>query len=134
MLATLVTASMPSPANGMFVLELDGELMVESSRPTAVFETTLPIRWYLPRDDVPAWTSSTVRTLSRNARSRVSHGSIPRESVASCTAMFLDLSRPDSGEPPHRRTRRLLQSRVDLIVDGERQRRPFTPWSLDVRA
>jgi uncharacterized protein (DUF427 family) len=27
-----------------------------------------------------------------------------------------------------------FNERVDLVVDGERLRRPFTPWSLDVRA
>ena len=27
-----------------------------------------------------------------------------------------------------------FNERVDLTVDGERQQRPFTPWSLDVRA
>ena len=27
-----------------------------------------------------------------------------------------------------------FNERVDLVVDGERLRRPFTPWSLDARA
>ncbi len=27
-----------------------------------------------------------------------------------------------------------FNERVDLVVDGERLKRPFTPWSLDVRA
>ncbi|MFN2504943.1 MAG: DUF427 domain-containing protein [Acidimicrobiales bacterium] len=27
-----------------------------------------------------------------------------------------------------------FNERVDLVVDGERLRRPFTPWSRDVRA
>ncbi len=27
-----------------------------------------------------------------------------------------------------------FNERVDLVVDGERLERPFTPWSLDVRA
>lgn len=32
----------------------DGELVARSARPLAVFETSLPVRWYLPREDVPA--------------------------------------------------------------------------------
>jgi uncharacterized protein (DUF427 family) len=33
-------------------VELDGELIAESSRPQVVFETMLPVRWYLPREDL----------------------------------------------------------------------------------
>jgi uncharacterized protein (DUF427 family) len=33
-------------------IELDGELLAESSRPHMVFETSLPVRFYLPRADV----------------------------------------------------------------------------------
>jgi uncharacterized protein (DUF427 family) len=33
-------------------VELDGVLLAESSRPHVVFETSLPARWYLPREDV----------------------------------------------------------------------------------
>jgi uncharacterized protein (DUF427 family) len=33
-------------------IELDGELLAESNRPHLVFETSLPIRFYIPREDV----------------------------------------------------------------------------------
>jgi uncharacterized protein (DUF427 family) len=33
-------------------VELDGRLLAESRRPKALFETDLPVRYYLPRDDV----------------------------------------------------------------------------------
>jgi uncharacterized protein (DUF427 family) len=33
-------------------VELDGELLADSRRPTVVFETGLPTRYYLPREDV----------------------------------------------------------------------------------
>jgi uncharacterized protein (DUF427 family) len=35
-------------------LELDGQVLAESSRPRLLFETLLPIRFYLPRQDVLA--------------------------------------------------------------------------------
>jgi len=31
---------------------IDGELVAETTRPRAVFETGLPVRWYIPADDV----------------------------------------------------------------------------------
>ena len=33
-------------------IELDGQVLAESSAPTLVFETNLPTRFYLPRQDV----------------------------------------------------------------------------------
>ena len=33
-------------------VELDGKVLAESDRPTLVFETNLPVRYYLPREDV----------------------------------------------------------------------------------
>lgn len=33
-------------------VRIDGELAARSTGPTAVFETSLPVRWYLPREDV----------------------------------------------------------------------------------
>jgi uncharacterized protein (DUF427 family) len=33
-------------------IELDGEVIAETTRPTLVFETSLPVRFYLPREDV----------------------------------------------------------------------------------
>jgi uncharacterized protein (DUF427 family) len=34
------------------VVELDGMVLAESRRPMALYETLLPTRWYLPREDV----------------------------------------------------------------------------------
>ena len=34
------------------LVELDGVVLAESRRPVALFETSLPTRWYLPREDV----------------------------------------------------------------------------------
>ena len=31
---------------------LDGEVLAETSRPVVIFETGLPARWYMPREDV----------------------------------------------------------------------------------
>ena len=33
-------------------IELDGEVLAETDRPTLVFETNIPVRYYLPREDV----------------------------------------------------------------------------------
>jgi uncharacterized protein (DUF427 family) len=42
------------PSSRHVRVELDGVLIAESSRPTLVFETSLPTRFYLPREDIVA--------------------------------------------------------------------------------
>ena len=36
-------------------ISLDGELLAETDRAVALFESNLPPRWYIPREDVVAW-------------------------------------------------------------------------------
>jgi len=115
-------------------VELDGELLAESNRPTALFETTLPTRWYLPREDL--------RPELLKHSETVSHcpfkGVATFYSVRAGGTLHQDLawSYPDPilENPRIADLVAFFNERVDLVIDGERQRRPFTPWSLDVGA
>src|SRR5579884_1898999 len=42
------------PSSRHVRVSLDGELLAESTRAMALFESNLPVRWYLPREDVLA--------------------------------------------------------------------------------
>lgn len=42
------------PVDRTVRVEVDGEVVAESSRPVLLTETNLPDRWYLPREDVHA--------------------------------------------------------------------------------
>jgi uncharacterized protein (DUF427 family) len=42
------------PTARLVRIALNGELLAESRRAHALFETALPTRWYLPREDVRA--------------------------------------------------------------------------------
>ncbi len=42
------------PSSRTVKVSLDGVVLAESSRPMAVFETNLPTRWYLPKEDIAA--------------------------------------------------------------------------------
>ena len=115
-------------------VELDGVLLAESRRPTALFETTLPTRWYLPREDV--------RMDLLEPSDTVSH--CPFKGVAQFFSMRvageLHRDRAWSYPEPILENPRIaglmafFNEHVDLVVDGERLPRPFTPWSLDARA
>ncbi|HEV7469329.1 MAG TPA: DUF427 domain-containing protein [Pseudonocardia sp.] len=116
------------PSSRRVRVELDGHLLAESRRPLLLFETGLPVRYYLPPDDV-------VAELLPNETVSV----CPYKGVATWWAARVgdrvveDLvwSYP-TPIPENPRIAGLLcfrNERVDLIVDGERQERPVTPWS-----
>ena len=117
-----------APSSRHVRVELDGQLLAESTRPTLLFETTLPPRYYLPPEDV-------VAELLPTSTSSV----CPYKGVASWWSVRLgdrvveDLvwSYP-SPIPENPRIAGLMcfyNEKVDLVVDGERLERPVTPWS-----
>lgn len=115
-------------------VELDGELLAESRRPLALFESGLPTRWYLPAEDVRQELLEPSDTRTRCPYK----GAARFFSVRLGDELDRDLawSYPDP-IPENPRIADLIaffNERVDLVVDGERLKRPFTPWSLDVRA
>jgi uncharacterized protein (DUF427 family) len=109
-------------------LELDGVVLAESTRPTMLFETLLPARFYLPADDVR------VELVPSATRTRCAY-----KGEASYSLVVLpDRTVPDlvwsypQPEPESAGVRDLLcffDERVDVVVDGERRPRPRTPWS-----
>lgn len=115
-------------------ISLDGELLAESRRAVALFETGLPPRWYLPREDVVAELE-------------------PSETITHCPykgqASYRSLRLPDGAteadliwtyEEPLAEVGRIagllcfFNERIDLELDGELQERPDTPWRHGVRS
>ncbi|HET8976507.1 MAG TPA: DUF427 domain-containing protein [Solirubrobacteraceae bacterium] len=105
-------------------VSLDGQLLAETRRAVALFESNLPPRWYIPREDVVAELT-------------------PSDTVTRCpykgTAAYYSV---DGGEDviwyyeqPHDEVGRIAgllcfyNERVDLELDGELQERPESPFS-----
>jgi uncharacterized protein (DUF427 family) len=105
-------------------VERAGQLLADSSRPMLLFETALPIRFYLPREDadMSLLTPSDRRTIC------------PYKGVASYFSVRVDGREvPDlvwTYEDPLPDARQLAgllcfyDERVDVTVDGERRERP----------
>lgn len=109
-------------------LELDGQVLAESARPMLLFETMLPVRYYLPREDIRAGLSPSSRRTYCAYKGQASYWSV----TAGGRAV------PDIAwayqEPLHdaaqvRGLVAFFDERVDVVVDGERRERPITPWS-----
>jgi uncharacterized protein (DUF427 family) len=113
---------------------LDGEVLAETDRAMALFETNLPARWYIPREDVRAQLE-------------------PSATVTRCpykgTASYYSVTPADGGdgkdliwyyESPLAEVGRIAEllcffnEKVDIELDGERQERPESPWSRRVRS
>lgn len=109
-------------------LEVDGTVLAESSRPTLLFETMLPTPCYLPREDVR------VDLAQSPTRSWCDYkGEASCLSPAVGDRMVSDLAwtyeRPRPEVAKVRDLVCFLDERVDVVLDGERQARPMTPWS-----
>jgi uncharacterized protein (DUF427 family) len=109
-------------------VEVDGVLVAESSRPLLLFETTLPVRYYLPVEDVRV---ELVQSPTRSECPYKGHATWWSARIGDGLAEDVAWSYP-SPVPENPRIAGLIcfrNERVDLTVDGERLERPVTPWS-----
>lgn len=110
---------------------VDGEVVAETQRPRLLFETGLPVRYYIPRLDVRMDllepTDSTTRCPYKGVASywSVRAGGTAHKDLA----WSYPLPIPEC--PKIENLIAFYNERVDLEVDGERLERPRTPWSLD---
>ena len=102
-----------------------GDRVANSVRPLLLFETSLPVRYYLPPADVRTDLFTASDTVTRcpwkGVARYLSHPDVP--DVA--------WSYPDP-IPENPKIRDLVcfyNERVDLVIDGVRQERPRTPFS-----
>jgi uncharacterized protein (DUF427 family) len=106
-------------------IELDGRLLAESHHPTLLFETLLPTRYYLPRQDVKIALADS-NTISYCAyKGRASYYSLP-DGPADLAWSYHD---PLQDAGPVRGLICFFDERVDVTVDGVLRERPVTPWS-----
>lgn len=110
-------------------ISLDGDLLAETRRSIALFESNLPPRWYMPREDVIAEIEPS-ETVTRCPYK----GSAGYYSVSGVKDLIWCYDEP---LPEVGRIRGLLcffNERIDIELDGELQERPKTPWSRTLRS
>jgi uncharacterized protein (DUF427 family) len=106
-------------------VSVGGEVIAESERPLALFETGLPTRWYFPREDVRLDMLAPSDTHTGCAyKGFASYWSVgPEDDVV----WSYPEPRPDAERI--RDHLAFFNERVDIEVDGELQERPVTQWS-----
>jgi uncharacterized protein (DUF427 family) len=106
---------------------IGGEVVAESRRAKALFETGLPTRWYFPAEDVRTELLSESDTGTVCAYKGVaSYWSVGDEDDIVWT--YRDPLQDALEVKDHLA---FFNERVDLEVDGELQERPHTQWSRD---
>ncbi len=106
-------------------IEHDGRLLAESSRPMLLFETLLPVRFYLPREDVAVRLEPSDTVTYCAYKGRASYYSVP-DGPRDVAWTYHE---PLHDAEPVRDRICFVDEHLDVIVDGERRERPVTPWS-----
>ncbi len=106
-------------------VERAGELLAASTRPYLLFEAPLPVRYYLPPEDVSEGIlqPSSTQTLCAY-KGQATYWSLENE-------QDIAWSYPEPLREAAEVTNRIafFSERVDLVVNGTRLERPVTPWS-----
>ena len=113
------------PGTQHVVVALDGQTVAETRRPVLLFETGLPVRYYLAREDVrmELLEQSATRTTCP-FKGEAAYFSAPGSPDVAWT-----YDEPLPGVAEIRGLLAFFDERADVTVDGERQERPRTPWS-----
>jgi uncharacterized protein (DUF427 family) len=111
-------------------VEIDGAVVAESRRPTIVFETGLPTRYYLPREDVAMDRLTPTDTCTICAyKGFASYWSVGEERDVAWT-----YEQPFADAPDIAGLVCFLDERSDISVDGAAGERPTTQWSGGIRS
>jgi uncharacterized protein (DUF427 family) len=109
-------------------VELDGERLAESSRATLLFETSLPTRFYLPREDVLIDLQPSAKRTYCPYKGQASYWSleVPGRAYQDVAWSYED---PLSDAAPVTGLVAFFDERVDVVLDRERRSRPRTAVS-----
>jgi uncharacterized protein (DUF427 family) len=101
-------------------VSLDGEVLAESTRASALFESNLPVRWYLPRDDVLAELEPSEASTICPYKGHASYHSVrlPDGKLAKDVVWYYADPLPEAA--PIKDLLCFYNERVELELDGER--------------
>jgi uncharacterized protein (DUF427 family) len=109
-------------------ISLDGELLAETTRAIALFESNLPTRWYLPPDDITAALEPSDATSTCPYKGHASYYSVrlPGDQLAEDLVWYY--ADPLIEVSAIAGLLCFYNERVDIELDGEAQERPESPW------
>ncbi|MCW3015768.1 MAG: short-chain dehydrogenase of uncharacterized substrate specificity [Solirubrobacterales bacterium] len=109
-------------------IERGGLVIAESSRPRMLFETSLPVRWYLPREDFRVPLVPSAKRTTCAYKGHASYWSFGEHGELG-TDLAWSYGDPQPDAIPVRDLVACFDEHVDVFVDGECRPRPATQWS-----
>ena len=107
----------------------DGVVLASTDRAQLLLETHLPVRYYIPPDDVTASLLTPSETLSTCAYKGIASYVSTADGRPEGRDIGWTYPRPLDDALRVRDHVAFWNERTDIRVDGELQRRPVTPWS-----
>lgn len=109
-------------------LRLDGQKLADTTRASMVFETMLPVRYYIPREDVVAklTPSPTVTYCAYKGKASYWSADVGGRTETDLAWTYEDPLDDVAMLPGYVA---FFDERVDVVVDGVGRERPVTPWS-----
>jgi uncharacterized protein (DUF427 family) len=112
------------PSSRTVKVSLDGVVLAESSRPLAVFETGLPTRWYLPKDDLREPAEPAAKSTACPYKGTASYWNVGgHEDIAWSYESPIPVAAALQGRVS------FYDEVVDVDIDGERQERGYSPFA-----
>jgi uncharacterized protein (DUF427 family) len=115
-------------------LSLNGELLAESTRAKALFETNLPTRWYLPAEDVSAQLRHSDTVTRCPYKGAASYHSLELSDGELVKDVIWHYPDPLAEVGPIAGLLCFFNEKVDVELDGELEQRPESPWSGSVKS
>jgi uncharacterized protein (DUF427 family) len=117
------------PSSRHIRIEKDGVVLAESDHPRLLLETSLPVRYYLPAEDVrvPLRDSALTTICSYKGVASYRSPELPDGTVLDDLVWYYP--EPLNDAVPVRDLVAFYDEKVDVIVDGSRHGRPITEWS-----
>jgi uncharacterized protein (DUF427 family) len=107
---------------------LDGDVLAETNRPVVIFETGLPARWYLPREDVRAELEPSDLQTVCAYKGYASYFSA-RTADGLRENLVWTYREPRRDAEPVRDLVCFFNEQADIEVDGVVEERPGGPWA-----
>jgi uncharacterized protein (DUF427 family) len=110
-------------------VEIDGQVVADTHRPVLLFETGLPTRYYVPKQDVRMDLLDATSSTSRCPYKGVARYWAARIGDRTINDIVWSYPAPIPECPKIENLLSFYNEHVDLYVDGVHQDRPVTPFS-----
>jgi uncharacterized protein (DUF427 family) len=117
------------PSSRQVRIERDGVVLAETGRARLLFETGLPVRYYLPAEDVRVPLRDSALTTICSYKGVASYQSVELPDGTVLDDLVWHYPDPFNDAVPVKDLLAFYDEKVDVIVDGSRHGRPHTEWS-----